>query len=68
MRLAVRIEEHYGRTRWNSCGDWSLVPRPAQPALSALELIKQRALTKKLSEGQIAASRIEAQEKLLGDH
>ena len=36
----------------------------AQPALSALELIKQRALTKKLSEGQIAASRIEAQEKL----
>jgi hypothetical protein len=28
-RLAVRIEERYGRTRWNSCGDWSMVPRPA---------------------------------------
>lgn len=37
---------------------------PAAPALSALELIKQRALTKKLSEDQIAASRLEAQKKL----
>ncbi len=36
----------------------------AAPALSALELIKQRALTKKLSEDQIAASRLEAEKKL----